>query len=279
MYALIENRLKFLVQFLIFSSVHISIAAVLWGVITFLLLDANFNFSLIIIFLLTFFVYTFNRLGIEKGDEVNYPERVEFALRYGKIFLGLAVIGFIFAIFLSFSFGIFVMIITILPIIACIVYHFCKRYLLVKNFIIASIWACSVILVAASVNMINITVLSFFVFVFFRDFINSIFFDIRDIQGDKIANVKTIPIIIGVNNTLRILNIFNILSGALVILFVFFRFLPKFALFLIGLVFYNFFYYSLYRKGRINKSILFDLIADSEIYFAAFLILVGKLWL
>ena len=274
-----KKIVKRLTQWIVFSSLHISIAAMWWGVITLILLDAPFNFSLIIIFLLPFFVYTFNRLGIEKGDKINYPERVKFALKYRRIFLVLAALGYIFAISLYLSFNLIVIILTFLPLVSYVVYRFGKKYLLVKNIIIAIVWACAVLLAASSIGILNETVFCFFIFVFLRDFINSIFFDIRDVKGDEMTKIKTLPVVIGVDKTLKILSILNIISGVLLIFFVLLRFLPKFAITLIGLLFYDMFYYYLYRRKNIDKFILFDLIADSEIYFAALLIFIGRLWL
>jgi 4-hydroxybenzoate polyprenyltransferase len=259
--------------FWFFSSLHISIAATFWGVITFILLGLKFNFSLLIIFFITFFVYNLNRMGIEESDKINYPERVEFALKYGKLLLYLSIIFYIFAVLLAFLYNILVMLLTVLPFFIILLYDRVKKFFLIKSLIIGILWASSVILVAASLNTFNTTVFSFFLFVFLRDFINSIFFDIRDVSGDKVKGIKTLPVEIGVKKTLFLLKILNIFSGFLLIIFVIFKLLPVVAYSLIGLVFYNMIYYELYKR-KINKILLYDVIADSEIYFAAFLIII-----
>lgn len=270
---------KFL-EFLVFSSIHISIAALLWGLITFILLDEPINlYPLIIIFLMTYFVYTFNRVGGEKEDKINYPERVEFSSKYKKILLPLSVIGYIFGVILSLYLNTIVTLFTLLPILSFFIYRIFKKVIFVKNIIIGFVWACSVLVVAGSIGTFNEVVFSFFCFVFLRDFINSIFFDIRDVNGDKIAGIKTIPVVLGIDKTLLLLNLINIFSGLLLISLVLLNYLPQKAITLIGLIFYNIFYYKLYKKENVDKFFLFDIIADSEIYFAALLILIGDIWL
>jgi 4-hydroxybenzoate polyprenyltransferase len=212
-------------------------------------------------------------MGIEESDKINYPERVEFALKYGKLLLYLSIIFYIFAVLLAFLYNILVMLLTVLPFFIILLYDRVKKFFLIKSLIIGILWASSVILVAASLNTFNTTVFSFFLFVFLRDFINSIFFDIRDVSGDKVKGIKTLPVEIGVKKTLFLLKILNIFSGFLLIIFVIFKLLPVVAYSLIGLVFYNMIYYELYKR-KINKILLYDVIADSEIYFAAFLIII-----
>ncbi len=272
-----NNFLKKFFIFWFFSSIHISIAAVLWGVITFILLGIKFNSSLLIIFCITFFIYNLNRMGIEESDKVNYPERVKFALKYGKLLLWISAILYVFGILLAFFYNILVMVLTLLPFIVILFYKKVKKIFLAKSLTIGILWASSVFLVAASVNTFNMTVVSFFTFVFLRDFINSIFFDIRDVRGDKIKNVRTLPVRIGVEKTLTLLKILNVFSGFLLVVFVIFKLLPIIALSLTGLVFYNMIYYELYKR-KINKIMLYDVIADSEIYFAAFLIIATKIF-
>lgn len=275
-----KKMIRKALEFIIFSSIHISIAALLWGLITFILIDEPINlYPLIIIFLMTYFVYTLNRVGGEDEDKINYPERVKFSSRYKKILLPIAIIGYIFGFILSLNLNLTVTFFTLLPIFSFFIYRIFKKFTIVKNIIIGFVWASSVLLIGASTRIFNEIIFSFFCFVFLRDFSNSIFFDIRDVNGDKKAGIKTIPIILGIKKTLLLLNIINIFSGILLLFLIFFNYLPQKAITLLGLIFYNIFYYNLYKKGNVDKFFLFDVIADSEIYFATFLILIGDVWL
>ncbi len=267
-----------LLRSFVFSSLHISIAACLWGVITFILLDVPINTSLLIVFFVTFLTHTFNRLAVSKEDRINYPERVKFALKYGKCLKIVSLIGYFIALIIALSYNIVVLVLTILPIAMLLLYPFLKKIILAKNIIVGFTWAITVILVSSSVGIFNMAVLSFFVFVFFRDFTNSIFFDIRDIEGDRYAGVKTFPVMFGVKKTIYFLSILNIISGILLGYFVFTNILPLFMLVLLALVFYDFIYFKLLDK-KIDKFVLYDLIADSEIYFAAFVVILARLWL
>ncbi|MEM3362668.1 MAG: UbiA family prenyltransferase [Candidatus Anstonellaceae archaeon] len=267
-------------EFLVFSSVHISGAATLWGVITFILLNESMNLSLVVIFFLTFFTYTLNRLGGEKEDIVNYPERVSFSRKYKKIFIPISILLFIFSLIISLFIleNIKIFFIVLLTPLLFLVYKFFKKTFLMKNILLGIFWSLPVFIAGISVGILNSIVFSFAFFIFLRDFINTIFFDIRDIKGDKKEGVNTVPVKIGVEKTMKLINLINIGSGVILFLLVYLKLLSLRAIFLLGLVGFNLIYYSLFKISRIDKFWLYDVIADSEIYFAFFLIILSGIW-
>ena len=67
------------VSFLIISSIFIAIIGFLLPYFSFLLYEVRVNFNLLLAsFLLTFAVYSFNKLTDIKEDSVNVPERAGF---------------------------------------------------------------------------------------------------------------------------------------------------------------------------------------------------------
>ncbi|MEM7826774.1 MAG: UbiA family prenyltransferase [Candidatus Aenigmatarchaeota archaeon] len=267
-------------EFFVFSSVHISIAAALWGAITFILLNESMNLSLVVIFFLTFFTYTLNRLGGEKEDIINYPERVSFSRKYRKFFIPISILFSLFSLLISLFLldNIKIFFIVLLTPLLFLVYKFFKKTFLMKNILLGIFWSLPVFIAGISIGILNSVVFSFAIFVFLRDFINTIFFDLRDIKGDKKEGVNTIPVKIGVEKTMKLLNFMNIGSGLILLFLIYLKLLPLRAIFLLGLVGFNLIYYYLFKISGIDKFWLYDIIADSEIYFAFFLIILSGIW-
>ncbi|MDP2840962.1 MAG: UbiA family prenyltransferase, partial [Candidatus Methanoperedens sp.] len=79
----------------------------------------------------------------------------------------------------------------------------------VKNFVVALTWAFTI--VAFIYNFIENYLLGFliFSFFFFKSFINTVLFDCKDIDGDSIAGLTTIPVYFGEKRTGIILQLIN----------------------------------------------------------------------
>jgi 4-hydroxybenzoate polyprenyltransferase len=93
-------------------------------------------------------------------------------------------------------------------------------------------------------------------------FLNTVVFDLRDIEGDKRKNVRTIPLQIGKSNTISLLKLSNILLGICLAAAIYLGFLPKIALF-IGLVtVYTHWYLS--QIGKIKINFLCDVLVEGE---------------
>ena len=103
-----------------------------------------------------------------------------------------------------------------------------------------------------------------FCLIYGRDLINTITFDIRDIEGDKAHNVITLPVILGLDKCRSILAsanlaIFSLFTGA-----VFFGVMPSIAFFAVTLsTIYTDFYLSLIPK-KPDKVFLYEVLIDGE---------------
>ncbi|MFZ2412489.1 MAG: UbiA family prenyltransferase [Candidatus Methanoperedens sp.] len=184
------------------------IAFILAGDVPDLILCFAFSF-------VVYSVYTLDRALKSKEDEVNRPEEKNadknFVLIIVFAFLVTALLILIvkkispFAALLPFVIG---FLYTKGIKISDISIKF-KQGLGVKNFVVALTWAFTI--VAFIYNFIENYLLGFliFSFFFFKSFINTVLFDCKDIDGDSIAGLITIPVYFGEKRTGIILQLIN----------------------------------------------------------------------
>jgi 4-hydroxybenzoate polyprenyltransferase len=212
------EKIKSFISFLLSSSIYMSINGFLKTYYSFFLFGALISWDLLVAnFLVVFAVYCMNRLTDKDEDAVNSPERASLVNGNEKI-LGLAVaFSYIGAIALGALENIFAMLILLFPLCSGIAYNVkissklprLKDIFGVKNTIVALSWAVITTLLPLvnSCKVSLILVISLFYFFFIKSFINTVLYDIRDIEGDKKNGIITIPVGIGKQNTKKLLRI------------------------------------------------------------------------
>ena len=167
-------------------------------------------------FFLAVSVYNLNKLTDLQEDSVNVPERARFVKRYYNYIITSVVVSFFAAIVCAFSCDPYS--------ISAVVLGFCigalysvrlfgvrhKEILLVKNVTIAGTCVVGAVLVPFAVHLsslISISLIAYFVF--FTAFINSVLFDVRDIEGDQRSGTRTVPVSLGRNKTRALLLVLN----------------------------------------------------------------------
>ena len=160
-------------------------------------------------------VYTLDRALKSKEDDVNRPEEKNahknFVLFIVAAFLVTALLILIakkispFAALLPFAIGF----LYTKGFKICSVSIKLKQGLGVKNFVVALTWAFTIL--AFIYNFIENYLQGFliFIFFFFKSFINTVLFDCKDIDGDSIAGLATIPVYFGEKRTGIILQLIN----------------------------------------------------------------------
>ena len=143
---------------------------------------------------------------------------------------------------------------------------FTKKIPAFKNIFVALIWSLSpVVLVLFKYSLdFNNVFLLLLLFIFLRWFLNTSFFDMKDILADKKDSLKTIPIILGEKKTLTFFHLLNLFSFLPLILAIYYKVLSSFS---IGLcVFYLYSFYYLLRSSYAKKNIPFlsYVMADGE---------------
>ena len=185
---------------------------------------------LAIMLLVPFSVYNMNRKTDEKEDSVNHPGRYGFTKRFEKPLYYGALVAYALAVLIAVPYGVGGVLVTLVPLIAGVLYSIpvlpkrfgyrrLKEIPVMKNLVVCSSWATILVLLPCVASGTPVTIASCLCFVFFFSyvFIASAMPDMRDREGDALTGVRTIPVIIGVDRTKRVLDIMNG-STALVVL-------------------------------------------------------------
>jgi 4-hydroxybenzoate polyprenyltransferase len=107
-----------------------------------------------------------------------------------------------------------------------------------------------------------------FIFINMKGMINAIFFDLKDSLTDSKEGLKTLPVILGKKNAIKLLHILNLVSFIPLIMAIILKIIPIISISLI-----LFFFYSFYYLNKAQKSIDDDIwvrlgsIADFEFIF------------
>lgn len=271
------QKIAAIFYFLIYSSIYLSIAGAAMVYISCTIQHIRCSFPLLaIMFLTTFSVYNINRRTDEKEDAINHLERYSFTSRYGKVISTSAILAYFLAIMLALCYGLKVALVSATPLLCGILYSIAwipekfkyrrlKEIPFVKNLVVAFAWAITPALLPVYLTSTNMGVETLIVIIFFFTpvFINSVVFDMRDTEGDAAAGVKTIPVLLGLSNTMKFLTGLNILSVAIV-LPLSLQYLPlKFSCLLAAGMVYANFYILLFDKVK-RTNLLCDAAADGQ---------------
>jgi len=153
-----------------------------------------------------------------------------------------------------------------------------KKIIGFKNFYISLGWALLVVLLAIYYTFpMSWSILLISLFVYLRLYVNTNFFDIKDIESDKKEQLLTLPIVLGQEKLKMILNLINVLTSTPIIIGVFSRFLPFYSLTILFTIPYAFYYLNKTKMG--NNRFLYYVIVDGEYILWPIFILSSKILL
>lgn len=255
------------------SSIFLSVSGVLMLYFSFTILELTPNpFLLAAMFFVIYSVYSLNRVTDQEEDAVNMPERSALVQGNEKILLILASVAYIVALFLGWLASPFAALILLVPIVLGIAYSKdifsifgiprLKDILFVKSFVVALSWAaCGALLPALYLE--SLTKLWFlFPFVFIKMFINTVLFDVRDVDGDTLNGVNTVPVVIGVSWTKRLLLTLQTLLTVWTALFL--DLFNDYSLILIASMVYGYLYILYFCTENTRNKTLIDILVDGE---------------
>jgi 4-hydroxybenzoate polyprenyltransferase len=175
--------------------------------------------ALLIPYLSSQIVYTYNHLSEGSADELSNPERtkhVKKSKRKGYVLLLMYVATLL---LVSLTTNIDTVLVLISIVFGGVLYtlalkDFGARYIVgFKNIYTSVFWGMTVLLVPALYQLqLDRQILYFGIFVFLRWVVNSTYFDIKDEISDSKRSLKTFPVVIGRKNTIRLLHLVNLLS-------------------------------------------------------------------
>ncbi len=244
---------------------------------------------------LTFFsIYALDRVAAEpEADAINHPERDSFSRRNARVLLGLAIAAYVLALGLGAWESTERFLVMLLPLAGVLVYSFpfvprplarwlgfrrLKEVLVVKNALVASIFASTMTLAPIPVDyeVATSTFAVMWVFFFVRFFINSAVFDIRDEQGDRKCGIRTLPVVLGPERARQLLHGLNLALGAFVLLAPALEWAPpEFSVLAVGTPLTIWYLNRTAQPGPLH--FLCDVVVDGELYLAG-LALVATLY-
>jgi len=263
-----DNIISFFISTSLFLAINGSFKVFFSG-----LLFDFFSFNMVLItFLTTFSTYGLNKLTDLKEDSINTPERAK-AIKKIELFFKLSVVvSFFLSLILGFFESIFTLPVLLFPLLLGILYSVrlssnfprLKDITGVKNLTIALSWAVGSTFLPAiylSEKKIALILLIFYLF-FLKSYINSVIFDVRDIEGDRLSGVRTIPVFLGLARTKNLLLFLN--STLVVWLIVINFYLPRYTAVLLFAVAYGFWYILHFCREGIKPGKSLDLLVDGE---------------
>lgn len=264
------------------SDLYVSFVALGLGLAAYAVYGIPFSdpAPLLIIFLLTLNIYAMNRQTDQQADEINLPQRTRFVRAHGRWIFMLSCAGLTVALALSAIRSLPLGAASLLAFLSGYFYSYplpslgrFKDFLVWKNIGVGLIYGFLALIVPLYFGLDSPEVLApLFLLFFVRFFLISSFFDLRDVEGDRKAGIRTIPIALG-KDTLAAFHALNILPLLL--------FMPLFAFGFVSALFlllcilaslYGLVYLLGFRYG-IDMKFLCMVVADAEAMVAALLLI------
>ena len=251
-----------------------------------ILLNSTIDLPVLLISYLTpLIVYSFNYYGELEKDMASNPERAVHLSKKVRLYpLILGVYVLLLALLLVF-FANYIMMTFVLILLFCGIFYtilfkdLTKQVPGFKGVYIASVWA----LAGAfffnfhySLSWDFFSVLMF-LFIFLRGIINVTFFDIKDLASDGAQGLKTLPVILGRDMTLKFLHVVNVFAFIPLLAGVYLGLIPAFALALVVFYFYD--YYYLRKAAVINSKglrMISYTLADAEFILWPLVLIIGR---
>lgn len=186
----------------------------------YVLLDAKPNLSICLaVFLMTFGVYSINKLTDIKEDAINRPERICFLMGRKRHIMALSILALLASGAIAYDKEHNAIYVLLIPFIANCAYSSrihprlprLKDIPFVKNAVVGLSWAlvCTLMPAATSEGCMTLTIGCVVYLMLIKDFINSTLCDLKDVIGDRENGVRTIPVILGPALTKKMLMILN----------------------------------------------------------------------
>jgi len=195
---------KLLSDFLEFIRFRICIFLVCIGITGYLLFNSevmDLIFVIISSFLVTAGAYAYNNTTDSREDLANRKKINPFVMNKWGLFI--VSLLFLSGIFFSFFLSPYSIFFCLLGVVVSITYSFfrLKEYFLVKNFYTG--FGASIVFLLGAGNF-SINILEYYLLFSLLAFIGSSISDLRDYEGDKLSNIKTVPVYLGYETGKRI---------------------------------------------------------------------------
>lgn len=265
------KNLKIIEHEFVYSGHLIAFASVCIVFSSALLLNIKIGIDfLMIIYLLTFSALLFNRYKEQRIDILNNSIRTGYLTKYFNytiliLFISIFISAGIMIYYTKLISLFFYFVLVFLSLLYTKYFKNLTRFIFLFKNISFSLLTISLLVLMTTYYdyLFDFAFLMICVFVFLRMFINTVFLDIKDVEGDTKMKLKTIPVLFGEMKTLKILQLLSIISILPILLGIYLKILPLFSLILILIVPYSFYYFSKSKKRK-NFYLVNYFLADSE---------------
>ena len=173
-----------------------------------------------IVFLVSFSVYSLDKITDIDKDVINVPQRRSFIHGRRGLILSTSLAAYGLAIILTLLTTPKAVPIVMVPIIANAFYGMkllpgvprLKEITMMKNVVVALTWALitTMMPVIATGHPAGFDVVIVGYFMFVKTFVDTILYDVRDVEGDRLNRIGTVPVILGLRKTRALLVAVNI---------------------------------------------------------------------
>ncbi len=237
------------------------------------LLQATVSSALLLIatFCLAFSVYNLNKVSDLKEDLINQPDRAQFVKKYRDYIVFACLESVNIAVILAFFTNPAAILVILFPFYVGLFYSMGVRRVRIKNLkVLKNIMIAGAVTVGAALLPLAVHVSIPFVVLlvaywfFLKVFIDSVVLDVRDIEGDQKAGVRTIPASLGRNKTR---NLLLLLNSTLIVWLAFSLYHGLFYPYLFALIFsvlYGYWFILRFTRTSATTTGLFDLFVAGE---------------
>ncbi|MDP3013849.1 MAG: UbiA family prenyltransferase [Candidatus Subteraquimicrobiales bacterium] len=239
---------------------------------------------LLVSYLIVYAIYSYNRFKEFKKDFLTNLFRSQHIEKYIKYVPVAIAIYLLITVLILLFFGNFKSIFLVfLMILLGFLYtdyykKFTKKIIGLKSFYVAFVWSLISFFVVFHYNSTSnyFIIILIFSFIFLRWLLNTIFFDIKDIESDEKEKLKTIPVVFGKGKTLFYLHVLNLISLVPIIIGVYKHSIPLFSLSLVVFYFYSLYYLFAVKNNSADIQKLSYIMVDGEYVFWPIALLIGN---
>jgi len=212
----VYNAIGKVFSFLSVSSLWVSCLGFFKTFIAYVFLGANpSNLVCGVVFLVTFCIYSLDKIVDIDKDITNIPQRRSFLYGRRKLILSCSFLAYLVALILTLLDKPFALLIIFIPFISNAFYGTklfkgiprLKDIPVMKNIVVAISWALVTTLLPA-IHLANPATAAIIIVVYFmliKTFIDTILYDVRDVEGDRENGIKTMATLLGEGRTTLVL--------------------------------------------------------------------------
>ncbi len=273
---------------LIYGGFLTSLGSPILVVCTALMLNASPGLPLLAVaYLMPLVVYSFNFFAELEKDHTTNPERSRLAFQKARIYplmivLYVLLMGAV-LLYTSLTLAIFTAALVYGGILYSLVFKgLTKKIPGFKNAYTSLIWACDGAFFLAFYDPAYVSPACIFIFffIFIKSLVNTIFFDIKDVEADRAEGLKTIPAVLGKDKALPLLRALNPSAFAPLLAGFLAGMLPAFSLSLLALFPYTRWYLKKAEwSGSTEIRRMSYTLAEAEIILWPALLAVGRAFL